>query len=103
VRFPFNDNYDHLFFPVSNPPFSGNPLTGQGDVESRPMVRRFKYPVKPASVPAWLGGGADVTIEWKLAFHNGAGGHLWLSEKPDFRLVQLGTTCFRSTNDYNTQ
>jgi len=40
-----------------------------------------------------------VTIEWKLAFHNGAGRHLVALGKPDFRLVQLGTLFCH--NDYN--
>ena len=40
-----------------------------------------KYPVKaPSSLPAWAGGGADVTLEWKIAYKDGASGTLYLAE-----------------------
>jgi hypothetical protein len=60
-----------------------------------------KYPVKPAAVPAWAGGGADVTIEWKLAFQNGAGGHIWLSEDQSAGSSSWGHI-LSFNNDYNT-
>ncbi len=60
-----------------------------------------KYPVKGSTVPAWTGGGADVTIEWKLAFQNGAGGHLWLSENQSAGSSSWGHI-LSFNNDYDT-
>lgn len=60
-----------------------------------------KYPVKDQNLPAWAGGGADVTIEWKLAFQNGAGGHLWLSENQNAFSSSWGHL-LSFNNDYNT-
>jgi hypothetical protein len=39
-----------------------------------------RYPVKSPNLPAWAGGGADLTIEWKLALKGGASAYLYLSE-----------------------
>jgi hypothetical protein len=73
----FNASYDYALFGKTPPLETLSP--GKATL-SLDQGAGYKYPVKPASVPAWQGGGAEVTIEWKLAFHNGAGGHLWLSE-----------------------
>ncbi len=39
-----------------------------------------KYPVKSPHLPAWAGGGGDVTIEWKFALKGGASAYLYVSE-----------------------
>jgi hypothetical protein len=61
-----------------------------------------KYPVKSESVPAWAGGGADVTLEWKLAFLNGSGGHIYLAENQSGASSSWGHI-LSFNNDYNTE
>lgn len=40
------------------------------------------YPAKAPAIPAWPGGNADITIEWKMAFRQGGSAVVFLSEQP---------------------
>ncbi len=95
----FNTNYNYAFFGAADPPLESL-SPGKATLSFDPGAA-IKYPVKPANVPAWAGGGADVTIEWKLAFLNGAGGHLWLSESQISGSSSWGHI-LSFNNNYNT-
>jgi len=95
----FNTNYNYAFFGAADPPLESL-SPGKATLSFDPGGA-IKYPVKPANVPAWAGGGGDVTIEWKLAFLNGAGGHLWLSESQISGSSSWGHI-LSFNNNYNT-
>lgn len=96
----FNDNHNYSFFSPSVTPFAEILSAGKATL-ALDQGASPKYPVKPGNLPAWPGGGADVTIEWKLAFLNGAGGHLWLSESQISGSSSWGHI-LSFNNNYNT-
>ena len=93
----FNASYSYSFGSTA-PPETLSPGKATLSLDQNGAI---KYPVKPANVPAWAGGGTDVTLEWKLAFLNGSGGHLWLSENQISGSSSWGHI-LSFNNDFNT-
>ena len=94
----FNASYTYAFGSTA----PGETLWPGKATLNLPQGTGARYPVKtPNTLPAWAGGGADVTIEWKLTFQNGAGGHLWLSENQSASSSSWGHI-LSFNNDYNT-
>jgi hypothetical protein len=60
-----------------------------------------RYPVKAATLPAWAGGGADVTLEWKIALRGGSSAYLYLAENQKTTSSTWGHI-LSFDRDYNT-
>jgi hypothetical protein len=73
----FNASYAYAFGSTA-PPETLSP--GKATL-NLPQGTNPRYPVKlPNSLPAWAGGGSDVTLEWKIAYKDGASGAIYLAE-----------------------
>jgi hypothetical protein len=85
----FNASYSYGFGSTA-PPETLSPGKATLSLDPAPVGTSIRYPYKSPNVPAWDGGGADVTVEWKFAFHNGAGGHVYLAENQTGSLSAWG-------------
>lgn len=73
----FNGSYAYAFGTTA----PGETLYPGKATLNLPQGTGARYPVKtPSSQPAWAGGGANVTLEWKIAFRGGASAYLYLAE-----------------------
>ena len=72
----FNANYTYMWGPPAlTETLSPGKATLSLDAGSGPH-----YPMKDPTLPAYAGGGADVTLEWKIAFKDGASGTIYLAD-----------------------